>query len=155
MRRRDLQRVADPLAGREAGPGVRRPGRRMRAAVHEDRPVQRSHELDVIRLDVARQRILFFQDARAAEAAPLMRRRVRPALILRRAPDRFGRRVRPHAAGVVERNPEVVAEGRLAKLRRVSGSSLFSRRHSPEMSGGFCGPGRLSEGSDTQEHHGK
>ena len=115
VRGRNLQRVADPLAGGEAGPAVRRPRRRMRTAVHEDRPVERSHELDVIRLDLARQRVLLLQDARAAEAAPLVRRRVRPALILGRAPDRLRRGVRALAAGGVEGNAQIVAERRLRR----------------------------------------
>ena len=93
VRRRDLQRLADPLAGREAAPAVRRPGRRMRAAVDEDRPVERAHELHAVADDLAGDRIEVLEDARAADAAPLMRRRVRPALVFRRAPDRLRRRV--------------------------------------------------------------
>ncbi len=115
MRRRDLERVADPLAGREAGPGVRRPRRRMRTAVHEDGTIERSHELDVIDPHVAGQRILLLEDAGATEAAPLMRRRMRPALILRRPEDRFGGRLRPHHAGGVEGNAGVVTERRLRR----------------------------------------
>ena len=42
-----------------------------------------------------------------------MRRRVRPALVLRRAPDRFRRRVGAQPAGFVEREAEVVGERRL------------------------------------------
>src|SRR5206468_6176236 len=83
VRGRDLQRVAYPLAGRKAGPGVRRPGGRMRTAVHEDWPVQRSHELDVIRSDIPSQGILLFQDARPAKAPPLVGKCVGSALKLR------------------------------------------------------------------------
>ena len=131
VRGRDLQRVADPLAGREPGPAVRRLRRRMRPAVHEDRTVERAHELDVIDLHLARERILFLEDARAAEAAPLMRRRVRPALIFRRAPDRLGGRVRAQTPGVVERDAEVVAERRLGAWCPLRCSRGATRRRCP------------------------
>ena len=85
----------------------------MRPAVHEDRPVERAHELEAVADDLARDRIQVLQDARAADAAPLVRRRVRPALILRRAPDRFRRGVGAQAAGLVEREAEVIGERRL------------------------------------------
>ncbi len=115
MRGRHLERVADPLSGGEARPAVRRPRRRMRTPVHEDRPVERPHELHVIGAHVARQRVLLLQNARAAEAAPLVRRRMRPALVFRRAPDRFRRRVRTLPAGGVEGNAEIVAKRRLRR----------------------------------------
>jgi hypothetical protein len=66
--------------------------------------VERAHELHVVGAHLARERILLLEDAGAAEAAPLVRRRVRPALVFRRAPDRLGRRVGAHAPGLVERN---------------------------------------------------
>ncbi len=113
VRRRDLQRLADPLAGGESAPAVRRPCGRMRAAVDEDRPVERAHELHAVADDLARDRIQVLQDARAADAAPLVRRRVRPALVLGRAPDRFRRRVGAQTAGFVEREAEVVGQRRL------------------------------------------
>ena len=50
-------------------------------AVHEDRPVQGAHELDVVDAHVAGQRILLLEDPGAAQAAPLVRRGVRAALI--------------------------------------------------------------------------
>ena len=109
----DLQRVADPLSRREAGPAMRRIRRRVRAAVHEHRAVERAHELDVVHVDVARQRVLLLENPRAAKTAPLVRRRVRPALILRRAPNRFRRGVRAQATCLVEGNPCVVAKRRL------------------------------------------
>ena len=136
VRGRDLQGVSDPLAGGESGPAVRRLGRRVRPAVHEDRPVQRAHELDVVDARFARQRILLLEDARAAEAAPLVRRRVRPALVLRRSPDRFGRRVRAHAAGIVERN---------ARGSRQTAAARWCR---PRCSRGAIRP-RCQEGSPT------
>ena len=110
------------------GPAVRRPRRRMRPAVHEDRAVERPHELDVVDLHLARERILFLEDARAAEAAPLVRRRVRPALILRRAPDRLRRRVGAQASGLVERDAEVVAERRLTETAHHAGLLVVLQR---------------------------
>jgi hypothetical protein len=44
---RDLQRVANPLTRRKAGPRMRRVSRGMRPPVHEDGPIERSHELNV------------------------------------------------------------------------------------------------------------
>jgi len=88
----------------------------MWTAVHEDRPVERAHELQAVADDVARDRIEILQDACATNAAPLVRRRVRPALVLRCAPDRFGRRVGAKASGFVERQTEVVSEWRLARV---------------------------------------
>ncbi len=87
----------------------------MRAAVHEDGPVQRPHELDVIRFHIARQRILFLQNSRPTKTAPLVRKRVGSALKLRRAPNRFRGGVRPQAPRVVERNPEIVPQWRLRR----------------------------------------
>ena len=113
VRGRDLQRAADPLAGRKTGPRVRCVRRWMRAAVHEDRPVQRPHELHVVDADIARQRVLLFENPRPPEAAPLVRRGVRPALVLQRSPDRLRRRVRSDAARLVEGNPGVVTQRRL------------------------------------------
>ena len=115
VRRRDLQRVPDPLSGRKARPAVWRPCRWVRTAVHEDRTVQRPHELDVIRPDVARQRILFLEDARPAKPAPLMWGRVRPALVFRRSPDRFRRGIGPQTPGLVEGDARIVAERRLGR----------------------------------------
>ena len=68
MRRRDLERVAHPLAGGESCPRVRCPRRRVRASVHEDRTVERAHELHVVGAHLARERILLLEDAGAAEA---------------------------------------------------------------------------------------
>lgn len=87
------------------------PTRGMRTLVHEDRAIERAHELDVVGRDLARERILLLEDACAAKASPLVWRRMRTALVLRRAPDRFGGRIGAHPAGIVERNPEVVTEG--------------------------------------------
>src|SRR5262245_27583284 len=87
----------------------------MRTTIHVNRPVQRSHELNVVNLDVARQWILLFEDARPAKTTPLVGKRVRPALEFRYSPDRFGRRVRSHTPCVVERNPEIVSEWRLRR----------------------------------------
>ena len=69
----------------------------------------------MIDVDVARDRVLFLEDARATEASPLVRRRVRPALVFRRPPDRLRSRVRSETAGVVEGNARVVAERRLRR----------------------------------------
>jgi hypothetical protein len=113
VRGRDLQRAANPLAGRKPGPRVRRVRRWMRTAVHEDRPIQRPHELNVVDADIARQRILLLENARPTEAPPLVRRRVWPALILQSSPDRLRRRVRSDAARLIERNSGVVAQRRL------------------------------------------
>jgi hypothetical protein len=123
VRGRDLERVADPLPRREAGPAVRCPGGWMGPAVHEHRAIERAHELNVIDRDLARQRVLLLEDARAAEPAPLVRRRMRAALVFRCAPDRLGARICTHATGVVEGNPEIVAERRLAQ--RPEGAGLF------------------------------
>ena len=57
---------------------------RMRAAIDEDWPVERSHVLKMVRTHLARQRILLGEDASAADTAPLMRQRMRTALIFRR-----------------------------------------------------------------------
>src|SRR2546427_13002810 len=88
----------------------------MRPPIHVDGPVQRQHELEVIRLHIPRQRILFLQDACASETPPLMRRRMRPALIFRRSPDGLGGRVRSLASRIIEWNAKIVAQ------RRVAGS---------------------------------
>jgi hypothetical protein len=45
-----------------------------------------------------------------------MRRRVRAALILRSAPDRFGRRVSAKTASLVEGKAEIVGERRLTRV---------------------------------------
>ena len=89
MGSRDLQGVSNPLSGREARPAVGCIGWRMRPPVHVNRPVQRPHKLNVIRSDVARQGVLFLEDARPSEAAPLVGGRVRSALIFRCSPDRL------------------------------------------------------------------
>jgi hypothetical protein len=88
----------------------------MRPVVEVDGPIERAHELQPVADDLARDRIELLQDARAADAAPLMGRRMRPALVLRRAPDRFGRRIGAEAAGLVEREAEVVGQGRLTRI---------------------------------------
>ena len=85
----------------------------MRPPVDEDRPVERSHVLKMVRAHLASQRILFREEACAADAAPLVRQRMRPALVLRRVPDRFGRGISAQATGLVERNPRVIGERRL------------------------------------------
>src|SRR5262249_39187773 len=93
----------------------------MRSTIHIHRPIERTHELDVIGLDITRERILFFKDPHASQTAPLMRSRMRPARIFRRSPEGFGRRVRPHASGFIERDSEIVAQGGLTKLAKCSG----------------------------------
>src|ERR1700739_2620025 len=105
--------VCAPLARRKARPAVRRPWRRMLASVHIYRPIQRTHELDVIGLDVPRNRVFLFQDACASESPPLVRGSLRPADIFRSSPDRLGRSVGPHSAGFVEGYAEVIAESGL------------------------------------------
>src|SRR6187431_767731 len=80
---RNLQRVADPLSGGKTAPGVRCPCRRTWTAIHINRPVQRTHELDVVSVDFAREGIYFFKDASATQAAPLMGRRMGAALVFR------------------------------------------------------------------------
>src|SRR5690242_6285127 len=92
----------------------------MRAAIHEYRPVHRSHELNVICLDFATQGILLFKDANASQTAPLMRRRVWPALVLGRFPDRFRRGFGAHASCGIERDTEIVAQRRLSRLTQRS-----------------------------------
>ena len=119
MGRGDLQRMPDPLAGRKTAPAVRRVCRRMLAAVHEDRPIERAHVLKAVADDLARDRIEVFENAGAADAAPLVRRRVRPALVLGGAPDRFRRRIGAQTAGFVERNTEIVGQRRLARVLGV------------------------------------
>ena len=116
VRRRDLERLTDPLAGREPAPAVRRPGRRVRPAVHEDRPVERAHELHPVADDLPGNRVQVLEDARAADASPLVRGGMRPALVFRGAPDRLRRRVGAKAAGFVQRQPEVVRQWRLARV---------------------------------------
>src|SRR5262245_11865975 len=116
-----LQRISDPFSCRESTPGVRCVCRRMLPTIHEDRPVQRTHELDMICLHLSRQWILFFQNARTAETTPLVRRRVWPALILRSSPDRFGRGLGPEASCIVEWNPEVIPERWLTETAYSSG----------------------------------
>src|SRR5690348_15579577 len=102
MRRRDLQRLTDPLTGGESAPAVRRPGRWMWPSIDEDRPIERAHELQAIADNLPRDGIEIFQNACTTNAAPLVWRRVRPALIFRRAPDRFGCRVGAKTSGFVE-----------------------------------------------------
>ncbi len=116
VRRRHDERVADPLARRKTGPGVRRICGRMGAAVEIDLPVQGAPELHVIGHGHAGQRVKLLDETRAADAAPLMRHRVRPATKLRRAPKRLCRRVGAQTSGVVERHAEVVAVGRLSGI---------------------------------------
>ena len=128
-------------AGREAAPAVRRVGRRMRPVVEVDRPIERAHELHPVAEDVAGDRIELLEDARAADAAPLMRRRVRPALVLRRAPDRFGRRVGAQAAGFVEGEAEIVRQRTAAPDPRPDRAATRRRcqergRHRPAR---MCG----------------
>ena len=145
---RDLQRVPDPLPGREARPAVRGPRWRMRPPVHENRPVQRPHELDVIRPHFPREGVLFLEDARSSEAAPLVGGRVRSALILRCSPDRLGGGVRPHPARVVERNPEIVTQRRLRRgVLLVVVKAPF-----PGDVGGSLRPSRLGKRWDTDQH---
>jgi hypothetical protein len=115
----DLQRMPDPLAGRKTAPTVRRVCRRVWTPVHEDRPIERAHVLKAVPHDFARDGIEVFENAGAADAAPLVRRRVRPALILRGAPDRFRRRIGPHPAGFIERNTQIVGQRRLTGILAV------------------------------------
>src|SRR5262245_38026483 len=101
---------------------MRRPRRRMRSSIQIDGPVEPAHELDMIGNDIPRQWILFLENANAAETAPLVRRRVGPALVFRSSPQGFCRSIRPHPAGIVEWNPEVIAQRRLsltANLPRI------------------------------------
>ena len=119
MRRRDLQRVPDPLPRRKARPAVGRPGRRMRTSIHEHGAVQGPHELQVVGANFARERILFLENARASEAAPLMGSRMRAALILWRSPDRLRGGVGTLATGLIEWNPCIVAQGRLRRRIRL------------------------------------
>src|SRR5215510_11246896 len=93
----------------------------MRPSIHVYRPVERPHELDVISLHFASHRILFFQDARTAKTAPLVRSRVRPAEIFRCAPDRFRRGFSPQTACSIEWNSKVIAQWRLAERAKSSG----------------------------------
>src|SRR4029453_4926656 len=72
----DLECVSNPLSRRKAGPAMRSPGRGMRTPIHKDRPAERTNELDVVHLHVSRQWILFLENARTAETAPLMRSRM-------------------------------------------------------------------------------
>ena len=123
---RHFQRISHPFSGREAAPRVRRVRRRMRASIHVNRPVEGAHELNVICLHLSRLRVLFLQDAGTTEAAPLVWGRVRPALVLRCSPDRFRRRVRPHASCFVEWNPQVIAERRLPETAFITLLPPFS-----------------------------
>src|SRR5262245_63557591 len=99
---------------------MRRVPRRMRTSVHVNRPIQRTHELNMVGFHVSREWILLFENASAAKAAPLMRRRVRTALVLGSAPDGFGAGVRAHSSCVIEWNPQIVPERRLAKTDFVN-----------------------------------
>ena len=106
----------------------------------------------MIRLDFAREWVLLFENARAAKAPPLMRRRVRPALVLGSSPDRLGGRVSPHAARVVERNPEVIAKRRLSLPANLAGILVALKHPFPGNVGWCAGTGRLREGRDTCQH---
>ena len=86
----------------------------MRPSVHVNGPVQRPPELNVVGADVPRKGFGLLEDARSAEASPLVGGRVRSALIFRCSPDRLRGRVRPHAAGFVEGDPKIVAQWRLS-----------------------------------------
>src|SRR4029453_3558966 len=97
-------------SGRKTRPAVGHPCRGIRPSVHEDRPIQGPHELKVVDAYVTRERILFFENARAAKAAPLVRCGVRSALIFRGSPDGLRGRIGSLAPGIVEWNSEVVAE---------------------------------------------
>ena len=137
VRGRHLQRAADPLAGRESRSTCGRVRRWMRASVHEDRPVQRPHELDVVDADIARQRVLLLENPRPrGRATGAARRAAGTGLTF---PDRLRRRVRSDAARVVEGNPRVVTQRRLPEGVPL----VVVQRHSWAMSGGAgCRPGR-------------
>ena len=116
----------------------------MRAAVDEDRPIERTHELQAVADDFAGDRIQVFEDAGTADAAPLMRRGVWPALILRRAPDGFRCGVGAHSSGLVEREAKVICERRLAGILGAIDAPLTGnvrrpgtlRRHAKADDGG-------------------
>src|SRR5205823_189738 len=84
-------------------PCVRRPCRRVRAAVEVNHPVHRPPPLDVVRRKVPRYGVDFLLDSRSTHSAPLMRWGMRPALILRYAPNGFRCGLRPLPARSVER----------------------------------------------------
>jgi hypothetical protein len=86
----------------------------MWTAIDEDRPIERAHELHAVADDLPRDRIEVLQNPCTANAAPLVRRRVRPALILRCAPDRFGCGIGAKTASLVERETEIVGQRRLS-----------------------------------------
>ena len=124
VRGRHGQSSAHPFSSRKTGPRMGCPGWRMPSAVQVDRPAHGTQILDVIGRQIACERVDFLGDPHASGAAPLMRRRVRPALKLRDSPDRLGRRFGPHAPGVVERNPEVVPQRRLSGIFVIESGPL-------------------------------
>jgi hypothetical protein len=99
---RHLQRLTDPLAGGESAPAVRRPCGWMRAAVDEDRPIERAHELHAVADDLPE------IDRGPSESVHRQRRRhwcgasAWPALISPGAPDRFGCGTARRSASLVE-----------------------------------------------------
>src|SRR5436190_1010160 len=95
---------------------MRRPCRRMRPAVEVDDAIHRTPPLDVIRRKIARDRIDFLLKTRAANSAPLVCRRMWPALVFRNAPNGFGRRLGPLAPCSVQRQTHVFAKGRLTTV---------------------------------------
>jgi hypothetical protein len=132
---------------------VRRTGRRVRPPVHEHRPVEGAHELDVIHGDVAGQRVQLLQDPGAAESPPLMRRRVGTALVLGRSPERLGARVGAQAPGLVEGDPEIVAERRLAELPDRSGVLVVDELPLAREIRGVLRTWRLGQGRDPNGQH--
>src|SRR5436190_20427747 len=116
MRRCDDQRVPCPLSSRKTGPCVGRPCRRMRTAIEVNHPVHRPPPLDMVGREVSRYRVDFLLKPRPADSAPLVRRRMRPALIFRDAPYGFGRSLGSQPACSVERSTKVVAQRRLTTI---------------------------------------
>ena len=110
----DHQRIAFPLAGRESRPAIGRILGRMRAAVHIDHAIERPQILDVNGAQIAPDGIHFVPESHAAQRAPLIGSRMRAALKLGQAPLGMVVAVGLPAAGVVERNPLIIAQRRPA-----------------------------------------
>src|SRR5690606_33283257 len=110
MRRRDLERAAFPLAGGEAHRRVLGELRRMRTAVHPDRPHRVPREvLDVNRDQLLRDGIDLLPDPDVGEAVRVIGG-MDAALIVRQRQDRRAPALRAKTIGVVQRQPGVVAE---------------------------------------------
>src|SRR5439155_8465299 len=104
VRRGDHEIVSFESPGGKTRPGVRRPFRRMRASIHVNGAIQRSHKRDVIGYQLVGYGIGFLADTHSALRAPLIRNRMRPALKILEAPLACVECIGPQPAGLIEWN---------------------------------------------------